>query len=223
MTFIWFALRGLALLIVAVFVIGMLMPERYTGRSQVVYPKTAQDVWAALLDYESHPMTGKMKKSVQAQPAENGLPVWIEDMGQGDPVTVRTVAAEPPGHMVREMTAKTVPMTSRWEYKLEPTGQPGACPPKPWRRGVGNLIGSHPALRNLWNLQHLATQLRRRLGALITLLRPPQTAGRLTPTPFSVAAPRAMTVRLYFIPYSRNRHRTAGTTLGIKSRQEGAA
>ena len=80
MTIIYFGLAGLALLVVAVVVIGFLMPERYEGRSQVIYAKTAEDVWGALLDYDKHPMTGKMKKSVQARPAENSLPVWIEPM-----------------------------------------------------------------------------------------------------------------------------------------------
>ncbi len=123
MIFIWIGLGGFAVLVVAVVVIGLLMPERYEGRSQVVYDKTAEDVWDALLDYDRHPMTGKMKKSVQAQPAENSLPVWIEDMGRGEPITVKTVEAEPPRHMVREMTSKSMPMTSRWEYTLEPTGE----------------------------------------------------------------------------------------------------
>lgn len=81
MIFVWYGLGGLGLLIIAVFVIGMLMPERYTGRSHVVYAKSPELVWAALMDYDSHPMTGKMKKSVEAQPAENGPPIWGEDMG----------------------------------------------------------------------------------------------------------------------------------------------
>ncbi len=123
MIFIWFGLAGIALLIVAVVVIGLLMPERYAGRSQIVYAKSAEDVWGALLDYDRHPMTGKMKKSVQTLPAENSLPVWIEDMGHGEPITVKTVKAERPRHMVREMTSKAVPMTSRWEYTLEPAGE----------------------------------------------------------------------------------------------------
>ena len=54
MTIFLFALGGLALLVVIVIVIGLLMPERYDGRSQVVYAKTAEDVWEALLDYDSH-------------------------------------------------------------------------------------------------------------------------------------------------------------------------
>ncbi len=119
MTFVWFGLGGFVLLVVAVIVIGLLMPERYEGRSQVVYAKSVEDVWDALLDYDRHPMTGKRRKSVQAQPAEKSLPVWIEDMGHGELITVKTIEAERPRHMVREMASKSMPMTSRWEYTLE--------------------------------------------------------------------------------------------------------
>ncbi len=122
MTLIGFGLAGFALLVVAVFMAGLLMPERFKGRSQVVYARTAEEVWAALLDYDRHPMTGKMKKSVEAQSGEEGLPVWIEDMGHGELVTVRTLEAERPRRIVREMTSKSLPMTSRWEYTLKPAG-----------------------------------------------------------------------------------------------------
>ncbi len=123
MTFIWIGLGGFAVLVLGVVMVGLLMPERYEGRSQVIYDRTAEDVWVALLDYDDHPMTGRMKKTVQARPAENGLPVWIEDMGRGELITVKTVEAERPKHMVREISSKTVPMTSRWEYTLEPSGE----------------------------------------------------------------------------------------------------
>jgi hypothetical protein len=123
MTFLWLGVGGFAVLVVATVGIGFLMPERYAGRSHRVYSSTAEDVWQALLDYNTHPMTGKMMQSVQAQPAEQGLPVWIEDMGRGELVTVTTVEADRPRHMVRKMTSKTVPMTSQWEYTLEPSGE----------------------------------------------------------------------------------------------------
>ncbi len=123
MSFLWLGLGGIALLVVAVVVTGLLMPERYEGRSRVVYARTAEDVWDALIDYDRHPMTGKMKKSVEAQPSEKDLPIWVEDMGHWELITVKTVEAERPRHMVREMTSKAVPMTSRWEYTLEPDGE----------------------------------------------------------------------------------------------------
>lgn len=121
MTFVWIGLGGIALIVVTVVGVGLLMPERYQGRSQVVYAKTAEQVWDALLDYDSHPMTGKMKKSVQTQPPENGLPVWTKDMGHGELITIKTLEADRARRMVREMTSQSIPMISRWEYTFEPT------------------------------------------------------------------------------------------------------
>ena len=123
MTIIWFALGGFAGLLFLVFVIGMFMPERYVGLAQVTYDKSADDVWTALLDYDRNPMTGKMKKSVQTQSIENDLPVWTEEMRSREVITVKTIEADRPQHMVREMTSISVPMTSRWTYTLEPLGE----------------------------------------------------------------------------------------------------
>ena len=123
MTYLWIALLGLAVLIAAVVVIGLLMPERYVGRSRVEYAKSAELVWDALQDYERHPMTGKMKKSVEQQASKNELPAWIEDMGHGERIRVETVAAERPRHMLRQMASTSVPMTSRWEYTLDSKGE----------------------------------------------------------------------------------------------------
>lgn len=122
MTPVWFVLGGIALLVVAVVVIGLLMPERYEGRSSVVYAKSSDEVWDALLAYDKHPMTGKMMKGVQEQDVHDGLPAWTEDMGRGELIMVNTLEAERPLRMVREMASKSVPMTSRWEYTLEPAG-----------------------------------------------------------------------------------------------------
>lgn len=79
-------------------------------------------------DYESHPMTGKMMKSVEALPKTewvDDLPAWVEDMGHGERITVKTVEADRPVRLVREMASAVMPMTSRWEYTLAETE--GGC------------------------------------------------------------------------------------------------
>ena len=47
MTFVWIGLGAIALIVVTVVLVGLLMPERYQGRSQGVYAKTAEEVWDA--------------------------------------------------------------------------------------------------------------------------------------------------------------------------------
>ena len=101
-------------------IVGFLMPVRYEGRTVVEYDWSVQQVWDALQDVEAHPMTGRMMKSVETLPPDDGRPAWKEDMGRGEVITVRTTAYEPPHQMTREMSSASVNMTSRWEYALEP-------------------------------------------------------------------------------------------------------
>ncbi len=104
-------------------VIGSLLPVRYTGKATAEYDRSVQQVWDALQDVEAHPMTGKMMKSVETLPANEGRPAWTEDMGRGEVITVTTTAYEPTRHMIREMSSGSVNMNSRWEYALEPAGE----------------------------------------------------------------------------------------------------
>ncbi len=110
-------------LIALLVVIGFLMPVRYEGTTTVEYDRSVQQVWDALQNVETHPMTGRMMKSVETLPSDEGRPAWKEDMGHGEIMTVKTTTFEPPHHMTREMTAAAVNMTSEWEYALEPAGQ----------------------------------------------------------------------------------------------------
>lgn len=112
MIWLLFAIVGLIALVVA---IEFLMPVRYEGRAVVAYDSSVQQVWDALQDVEAHPMTGKMMKSVAPLPSIAGRPVWEEDMGRGELITVTTTGYEPPHQMIREMASAAVNMTSRWE------------------------------------------------------------------------------------------------------------
>ena len=47
------------------------------------------------------------------------LPAWIEQTDQRDPFTVKTLEADGPVRLVREMASTRLPLTSRWVYALE--------------------------------------------------------------------------------------------------------
>lgn len=122
MLFIWIVL-GLIGLVVLVVAIGFSLPERFTGSSSVMLAAPAEAVWEALHDVHKHPMTGKMMRSIETQPDRDGLPVWVEDMGHGERITVTTTDSDRPRRLVREMRSAAIPMTSRWEYSFEPDGE----------------------------------------------------------------------------------------------------
>ena len=122
MTILWIVLGIVAVLILVPVLIGLLMPERYEGQTKVFLANSPEEVWVALQNYESHPMTGKMMKSAEVLPKTewvDDLPAWVEDMGHGERITVKTVEADRPVRLVREMASASMPMTSRWVYTLE--------------------------------------------------------------------------------------------------------
>ncbi len=128
MTILWIVLGIVAVLILVPVIIGLLLPERYEGQTEAFLAQSPEDVWAALQNYESHPMTGKMMKSAEVLPKTewvDDLPAWVEDMGHGERITVKTVEADRPVRLVREMASASMPMTSRWVYALEETD--GGC------------------------------------------------------------------------------------------------
>ncbi len=122
MTLLWIVIGIVAALVLVPFIIGSLLPQRYEGQTEAFLAQAPEDVWVALQNYESHPMTGKMMKSVEALPKTewvDDLPGWVEDMGHGERITVKTVEADRPVRLVREMASAAMPMTSRWVYTLE--------------------------------------------------------------------------------------------------------
>ncbi len=121
MTVLWIIVGIVAVLVLVPFIIGSLLPQRYEGETEAFLAQSLEEVWVALQDYESHPMTGKMMKSAEALPKTewvDDLPAWVEDMGHGERITVKTVEADRPVRLVRELVSAGVPMTSRWVYTL---------------------------------------------------------------------------------------------------------
>ncbi|MEZ6004495.1 MAG: hypothetical protein R3F33_09960 [Planctomycetota bacterium] len=99
--------------------IGRRLPARTEGRASREFPCDAETLWQALLDGRAHPVTGRSCKGLLS---ETGHGNWVEDMGHGEAITVRTVSAERPKSMVRELRAKALPMHSRWTYRLTENG-----------------------------------------------------------------------------------------------------
>ncbi len=122
MTVLWIILGIVAAIVAVPFIVGSLLPQRYEGQTRAFLAQSPEEVWDALQNYESHPMTGKMMKSAVALPKTewtNDLPAWTEDMGHGERITVKTVEADRPNRLVREMASAAMPMTSKWVYTLE--------------------------------------------------------------------------------------------------------
>ena len=118
---------GIALVsvIVLVFVAGMFLPNRYTAQVVVRMNKPPEAVWAAIADYEKHPLTGAMRKRTEKLPDENGLPVWIEDAGETR-IRVQVVEATAPRHIKWVFGDEAVKTMSAWS-DTHITADGGGC------------------------------------------------------------------------------------------------
>jgi hypothetical protein len=106
-------------LIVLVFLVGSLLPEKFESEVKLTINRPPEEVWAATQDFERHPIGGKMIKRVERQPDENGLPVWTEDMGETQ-LHVRTLEADAPKLWKFTVEDRVVKMSFESENRIEP-------------------------------------------------------------------------------------------------------
>lgn len=116
---LWFLIVPVALVLLA-FAVGSFLPERYTAKKSFEFDLSPDEVWARLHDPKRHPMTGKMCRSVEVLPSEDGFSVWTETMS-GSTLRIRDVSADEPRHFKRELTDTVVPFRSECEFWIEPT------------------------------------------------------------------------------------------------------
>ena len=117
MTWIWMGLGGLALLIAAVMLIGMLLPEEYESRVEMSVAQSPDVVWAALNDPRQVSYAGRQARSIEVLREGEALE-WREDMGPSV-LTMSFVEFEPLKRIVCEATDSVVPMTMRRVFELE--------------------------------------------------------------------------------------------------------
>ena len=110
---------GLPLLVIAV---GLLLPETIHRIGTAKVPVEPEVLWTRLMDGEHFPVSSAMARSVTALPDEDGRPAWTEHIGHSK-VTVRTVEADAPRKLVRELSDSVVPMTARWTFSILPDGE----------------------------------------------------------------------------------------------------
>ncbi len=119
----WLILLGafiaLILLVVGgVFAIGSVLDEKVTSSVTMTFEQSPDIVWAAIVDNESNPVSGAMRRKTVALPNEETGPAWQEDIGSSV-ITIRTIESSKPSKLTRMFEDSVVPMMSLVEYLLE--------------------------------------------------------------------------------------------------------
>lgn len=101
------------------YLIGLLLPDEYEGRIDVLLPVTRESLWEELQNFEAHPFSGLMVRRVlEGERTGEGAPAWVEDLGNTR-IRVRTAEIRPPRRWRVEMGDQVVPMDSTWTIELE--------------------------------------------------------------------------------------------------------
>ncbi|MCP4251525.1 MAG: SRPBCC family protein [bacterium] len=111
---------GLATIILAVAIIGRLLPAEYTFDVRRVVAATPEEVWAALNDPQRYPFSASMCKKFEPLPKKDGLTSWRENLGSST-VTYEVLESDVPQHMVLSARDSVVPMSFRAEITLQTT------------------------------------------------------------------------------------------------------
>jgi hypothetical protein len=110
---------ALALLIVAVAVIGALLPKGHTASrtARVSLPPGA--LYALLSDVGQYPAWRKDVKSLQRLPDRDGHPAWIEEVG-GTKIPMYFERMDPPSLLVARIADASLAFGGTWTYRIGP-------------------------------------------------------------------------------------------------------
>ena len=112
----------LLVMFVLVLVIGAQLSSDYRGTLTHTSSRSAEDVWAVLVDPKALSYGGKQCRGVEVLSKEDQPLRWQENLGQSKFVNA-VVEREEGSRFVTEGKDSVVPMTMRREITLEPAGE----------------------------------------------------------------------------------------------------
>lgn len=120
MRWVWLVVGILAALIIALFIVGAMLPQKHSVSRSITAPKTPEEVWAVITDHEKDPAWRPDVESVRRMTDRNGHPVWEEHYKNGDSMGIETTVSEPPRKLVRKIVDQTM-FSGVWTYELTPS------------------------------------------------------------------------------------------------------
>src|SRR5215831_20533907 len=112
-----------ALVGIAVIVIGAMLPRKHSVSRTARVPLAPDALYAILSDVSRYPSWRPELKSLQRLPDRNGLPAWIEETGgMKIPMTFDVMQ---PRFLVARIDTADLPFGGTWSYRIEalPAGE----------------------------------------------------------------------------------------------------
>jgi len=109
----------LVVLVGAVALVGMTLPQNHTASRSVHVNAPPDSLWQIITSVEQYPLWRKEVDSVQR--VEGAQLAWREVSGR-DRVSYEAEAMEKPSHFVSRITDKGLPFGGSWDYRIERDG-----------------------------------------------------------------------------------------------------
>jgi len=119
MIYVWIMVGILILTVVVVFGVGIMLPKSYQFEDETTLKQSPEAVWQVVSGVGAIVDANFANRTAQRLPDENGLPVWLIDMGRNQ-MTIQTVESVELERLVRVVVNSGVPVSSTYEYVLTP-------------------------------------------------------------------------------------------------------
>jgi uncharacterized protein YndB with AHSA1/START domain len=115
------AVGALALVVVAVLVIGWTLPVAHRSTREATFDATPAQLYTLITDVEAFPRWRPSVKSVETLPSVNGR-ARFREVGKNGSILYEVDWAEPSTRLVTRIADKSLPFGGTWTYDLTPRG-----------------------------------------------------------------------------------------------------
>jgi uncharacterized protein YndB with AHSA1/START domain len=120
MKWLWTALVVTLVLVVALLLVGWLLPEKHKATRQATFQASPEAVWALVTNVEAFPSWRSDVKTVERLPDRDGRAVWVEE-GSGGRITLAVERSEAPRLLVLRIADPDLPFGGIWTYEILPS------------------------------------------------------------------------------------------------------
>lgn len=109
----------LAVLVGAVALIGLALPQNHTASRTAQLSPAPDSLWSIITDVERYP---SWRKDVQSVERIAGTTLAWREISGRDKMTYQATTSEKPNHFVSHIADKGLPFGGTWDYRIEPSG-----------------------------------------------------------------------------------------------------
>ncbi len=117
MKWVLFSVAAIAVVVIAVVIVGMLLPKAHTARRSARLNYSPDAVWSLIAGDQS--WRPELQKTELLNSA-NGVRAWKETDKHGQTITYETVESIAPRHLITRIADQNLPFGGTWTYEIQP-------------------------------------------------------------------------------------------------------